>query len=175
MSTGGGAAAGGTNGDPYGWGIVASFADPRLAISTQVWGTANRTHYLRGVGPASNLTKIAIEVAVQSGNIDVGTFANAGAGRAAVPAARRASTGSILCPAVGYVEIPVAVAWTVGDWFAMACDNTVASFRSIGNILTATLATWNGLSWLENAAFPIPANATPATGMSRPPLMIGVP
>ena len=154
-------------------GLVTSF-DPLLAGTSTVLGTANRTNYYR-VREGGSISKVGLEIVVQNGNIDVGVFSNAGVGRNAAPGAAIARSGSTACPAVGYAEISLGSTVDVeaGDWIAMSVDSATVSLRAIHNAIH-----FNGLlkgrSAVENV-FPLPANATPVTGMYRAFLLVGVP
>lgn len=109
------------------------------------------------------ISKIAFEVTTSSGNISVGVYANSGQGKAAVPAARKATSGALACPAVGYQEISLggSVAVAAGEWLAISSDNVTAAFRSV---LTAELTSQLGAGRCykqAGGAHPLPA--TPGT------------
>jgi hypothetical protein len=167
---GGGASA--AQADPLGFGFPFTF-DPRLAGASSPISGANRCVWWRVTG-AGTITKIGLAVAAQSGNICVAVHSNSGVGRAAVPGTRRATSGSVACPAVGYAEIALgaSVAVVQGDWFGLAVDNNTATFSAIaapGN------AVHQGLLAYQDTAFPIPSTPTPLTGViARFMALVGV-
>jgi hypothetical protein len=139
------------------FGIVRSFQITNM--TTGALGFPNRTNYVRVVG-SGTITKLGIHIGVASGNITAGVYANTGTGRSAKPGAAKAVVGSIPCPAAGYAEIvlPAPVQVEHGDWFAVGCDNTTATFFRIGGAADGPMLA--GLSWKENV-FPAPAIANP--------------
>lgn len=156
---GGGVAAG--KADPLNLGFPSNM-DPKTISLAATNGSANRTHYYRVTGGGS-ITKLGLYVSVSSGNICVSVYANTGSGRAAMPAARVASSGSVACPAVGYAEIALGatVNVTSGDfWFAVSADNATAQF---GAAATSAFAIQGVMAW-QDTAFPSPATATPTNG-----------
>ncbi len=166
------------NGTPLS-GAYAPLGDFPRTFSTVVHGTgagsvANRGEWVRAVGSGA-ITKLGIHVGVQSGNICVAVYANSGVGRDAKPAARKATSGSVACPATGYAEVALlaSVAVEHGDWFFLAPDNTTATFTICSGTLTTAAA--NGLAWWAAASFPAPDPAPAlSSGFSRTPLMVGV-
>lgn len=153
-------------------GIIAN--GPIIAAGSAQVLTANQARGAR-VTAGGTITKIGIQVTVQSGNICVGVYTNTGSGRDARPAVLRISSGSVACPAVGYAEVSLggSVALLAGEWFAFAADNATAAFVLTGGSATVS-ELMNGVSYIQAAAFPLPNPAVPATGSARVPLMIGV-
>lgn len=145
--------------------------------SAQVWATANAARYIRVIG-SGTITKIAMDVSVQSGNICVAVYRRTGSGLSAKPGARVATSGSVACPAVGYAEVSLggSIALYDGDYLAMSVDNTTASFRGLSGPSGVSGGMASGYSWDQGTAFPLPATATTgASGSaSRIPLLIGV-
>lgn len=151
--------------------------DPRLVAGTLAnVSVINRAHYLRVMfGGPCVATKIGITVGVSSGNICLSVHSNSGSGRAAVPGARTATTGSIACPAPGYAEpaLLASVAVRPGDWLAISADNTTATFACVANNASNLLA---GLASHQDSAFPIPATPSSLLGpANRGILLIAVP
>jgi len=147
--------------DPQNLGFPATM-DLRQISSAATVGTANRTHYHRVTG-GGTITKIGIYIGAWSGNICVSVYASTGTGRASMPGARVATTGSIPCPASNYAEVPLGTSLNIasGDfWFAISADNTTATFGSAGS------GTQNiqGVAAWQDSAFPSPATATPVNG-----------
>jgi hypothetical protein len=145
---------------------------------------ANQASWIRWRGTGT-ITKIGIQVVVSSGNICAavysptgGTGHSSGQGRDAKPGARKATTGSIACPAAGYRELDLggSVVIEPGDWFGFAADNTTATFIMIddgGGGLVSNL--FKGLRYYRGV-FTLPDPATPdAAAMLRAPFAIGVP
>lgn len=135
---------------------------------------ANRGEYVRIEG-SGTITKIGIHVSTQAGNICVAVFANSGAGRAAVPGARKGTSGSVACPAVGYQEVALTGSVDVedGDWFYFGSDNAGTVVYCGSATLTTDLT--KGLSGHRDAEFPAPATAGALTwGAARQAIMVGV-
>lgn len=147
--------------DPNNWGFPVT-VDPRQIAFTSSIGSASRAYYHRVTG-GGLITKIGLYVATTSGNVCVSVYANTGTGRASMPGARVATSGSVACPAVGYAEISLGASVDVasGDhWFAISMDNTTATIASAGTSGQAI----QGVSAWQDAAFPCPATATPVNG-----------
>lgn len=147
--------------DPYNLGFPAT-ADPRnIAFASSV-GSANRTYYHRVVG-GGTITKIGLYVAASSGNVCVSVYSNTGTGRASMPGTRVATSGSVVCPAVGYAEIALGASVDVssGDfWFAISADNGTATAGTCGTTGQAI----QGVSAWQDSAFPCPATAAASNG-----------
>lgn len=159
--------------DPLGFGIPWS-VDPRLASSQSTVGAANRGWWYRVTGAKSGCTKIGISVVTQSGNVCAGIYANSGAGRAAAPAARLATTGSVACPGTGYRELDLTdgpVNIKQGDWLFFAADNITASFDAAP---AGSTGISTGLRGYADAAFPAPAAAPAIAFGNRGFALIGV-
>lgn len=120
--------------------------------------TANRAHYMR-MAEAGTITKVAIIVQIQSGNISVGVYRNSGSGASAVPAARVATSGAVACPATGYQEVSLSgsIAVNKGDWLALSVDNTTAAFIGI-----APAQILKPFHYSQDTAHPLPSSATPS-------------
>lgn len=136
--------------------------DPRLNATAAAANTASRTSYMRVQGMPLRIAKLATIVGgTQTGNICMAVFANTGSGTAARPGARKATTGSVACPALGEAVVPLLAAVDVvpGDWFALACDNATVTFPRFPAVAMGTA----GMAFMaqENSAFPCPAVATP--------------
>ena len=160
--------------DPLGWGFPVS-VDPVLATAVQAWPAANRALYFRTIG-GGTITGIGLYVGTSSGNIAVGVFSPSGDGRSAVPAARKATSGSVACPATGYSSVSLGGSVTVepGDFLALVCDNTTASFLAFWNNAVAS-DIYAGRSYQQNTAMPLPATAGSLTAVnSRVYLLVGV-
>lgn len=107
--------------------------DPGIARSSDNMpvAAANTAHYAR-VTQAGPVSKIGVKIGTQGGNISLAVYRNTGRGRNAVPGARIATSGSVVCPVAGYQEIALGAAtWVhVGDWLALSADGTVCTFGS---------------------------------------------
>lgn len=148
--------------------------DPR-GLSSASALTANQGIYLRVQGGGS-ISKIGLVVGTSSGNVCVAVYANSGVGAAARPAARKATSGSVACPAANYQEISLGGSVTVldGDWFFIAADNATATFYR-GTTAGTSFAIANGMSHFQNTAFPAPDPAVPsATGVIFSVVLVGV-
>lgn len=148
--------------------------DPRMLNATTTLN-ANQAVYLRVKGKGW-ISKIALHVNVSSGNIDVGVYASdlGAPGSTARPTTRKASSGSVVCPAAGaaVVALSTPVYCEEGDWLALVVDNATASFyRGGAGGFSTTLA--NGFSHHQSAAFPLPATATPSTGADYSVILVG--
>lgn len=110
-------------------------ADPILASNYTTVASSNRTWFLRATGSGS-VSRLRINVGVQSGNICASVYTSSGVGTAALPLTRVATTGSIACPAAGNADLTLdtTVAVTSGDfWFSLCADNTTATFAQVGS------------------------------------------
>ena len=145
---------------------------------------ANQASFVRLYGTGA-ISKIGIEVIVSSGNIQAavyssasGTGFNSQLGRDAVPGARKATTGSLACPAAGYAELSLGGSITIepGDWLGFSADNTTAAFIMIddgGSGLVSNM--FKGLRYYKGV-FTLPDPAGPdGPAMLRAPFAIGVP
>lgn len=135
--------------------------DPRYISGSGAPG-ANRCLYLRATG-SGVISKIAVDIGTSSGNIDVGVYANTGVGRAARPAARKTSSGSVASPGTGYQEIALTASVYVeeGDWLAVSSDNATVTYALTGgNGSSGSMA--QGLSHFQTGTFPLPATAAPS-------------
>ena len=103
-----------------------------LATGTVTIGTANSTRFYRVLN-GGTITKVRINVGVQSGNIGVAAYRNTGTGLAAVPGIQLATSGSIACPAPGINDVALGSSVTLlsGDWLAIGADNTTATFSGM--------------------------------------------
>ena len=156
--------------DPLGFGQIWT-VDPRIYSSTTVLGSGVSA-FSRITGSGA-ITKVGIIVGVQSGNIDIGVYSNSGVGRNANPNIKRASTGSIACPAAGYQVVALSVVVQPGDWFAIVADNGTAAF---GRTSSTVVGLAKGLLGYENAAFPLPGTASPlGINGAFTPILVGVP
>lgn len=159
--------------DPYGWGIVL-VGDPRIGGGNAVFTGANRGMYARVVSGGS-ISKVALEVAVSSGNISVAAYQNSGTGRSSVPGTRLATSGAVACPGTGYQEVSLGATITVaaGDWLFLSCDNTTASFNRWSNASGSALN--NGMTFRQDSAHPAPSTVGTLAATSYVPILIGVP
>lgn len=147
-----------TTGD--GWSIV------RPPWATQATGlitiaNASSCWYYRVVG-AATISKVKLYVGTSSGNVCVAAYSNTGSGLAAAPGAQLATSGSLACPtgsAVAEVSLGASVALNAGDWLAIACDNTTATFGGLNGLGGSGLTA--GMVGQQTSAFPCPA--TPGT------------
>lgn len=149
--------------------LVGTF-DPRMAAAGLTVAVNNRAYYNRVVVRAPRyVTSLTTSVVTASGNICVAIYTNV----SNAPAARIATSGSVACPAAGMRVVALTAGlWLLpGDyWFAIAADNTTASFNSLNPTIILS-----ALSQFEDGAFPLPATATGIGGLSgrQYPLWIG--
>jgi hypothetical protein len=134
---------------------------------------ANQALYFRALS-SGRITKIAVQVGVQSGNICVGVHANTGQGRSAAPGARRATSGSVACPAPGYAEVALGAAVDVraGDWLAVSADNVTVTLAASATTSVSTMA--SGMAHYQGSAFPLPATAAPDGAVLNSIYLVGV-
>lgn len=120
----------------------------------------NTGHFAR-VRDAGRISKIGVGIATQGGNISVAVYRNSGTGRNSAPGTRLATSGSIVCPAAGWVEIALDKALWVhrGDWLAISADNTTATFRTLLAI-GADSDMGKGRQCRQATAHPLPATAS---------------
>ena len=118
---------------------------------------ANEGWYWRVRDRSPLISKIGLEVVVQSGNISVAAYRNSGTGRSSVPGVQLATSGAIACPSgVTQIALGSSISLAAGDWLALSCDNGTATFRSI---LSGTLITDMGAGriYVQTSAHPLPA------------------
>ena len=137
-------------------------------------------HFAYRVIEGGRISMIRVGVGTSAGNVCVSVYDNTGAGVDAKPNNRKATSGSVPCPAAGTVaDIPLdaAVDVAVGDWLAFITDSSAATFNNgpAGpNIagLTAGLAGVNAAV----GGFPAPPvfGAWAAT-MNRQVWLLGIP
>jgi hypothetical protein len=170
----GGAAAFAPLSNPLSFGMVFTI-DPRYGFQTAAWPGANRGIYSRVIGGGS-ISKVGIEVGVQSGNISVAVYRSTGVGVNATPAGAPAqSSGAVACPATGFQEVSLGAAVVVnpGDWLFMSCDNTTATFGRHANTIAA-LGLTKGFVCRQDTAHPAPTVGTLAA-TSYCPVLVGIP
>jgi hypothetical protein len=149
--------------------------DPRIAVGQAVWSGANRCIFTRVTEGGVTISKIAIDVLTASGNISVAVYQNSGAGRAAVPGTRLATSGAVACPATGYREVALGSSVRVekGDWLAMSCDNVTASFTRLIHPTGSDITL--GLIRRQDTAHPAPSPVGTLAASTYMPILIGVP
>jgi hypothetical protein len=146
---------------------------PQTATGGVTIGTANTTRFYRVI-EGGTISKIRINVVVQSGNIAVAVYSNSGSGLAATPGTRLATSGSVACPAAGINDVSLGSTVTVaiGDWLAIGADNTTATFYGSngggdGNLSAGQIGT--------HAAFPPATSPSLTYQNNRLISLIGVP
>ncbi len=118
---------------------------------------ANRQYYWRSLG-SGYCTKLGLMIGAQVGNISLNVYRPTGRGRAARPDDRRATTGSVACPAPGYAEVALTSGLFIeaGDFIGLSASDTAATFLR-GNTPLAAAVT-QGRSMYTNASHPGPAD-----------------
>ena len=138
-------------------GIARNYSsDAPLTASTTI-GSANDCRYHRSL-EAQVISKIAIHVVVQSGNLSVAVFAADATG---IPSTRTATSGAVAVPAPGYAELSLGASVSVraGDFLAISCDNNTATFIGLGlNGLTSDL--FQEVLYVQATAHPAPASTS---------------
>jgi hypothetical protein len=161
------------NNDPLGFGLVYNQLGLTGAVAAQTWAGVNEARYSRALGRGT-ISKLRIHVAVQSGNISLAVYAPAGAGLSAFPGARKATTGAVACPGTGVQDVAIGpVLVEPGDFLAMSCDNTTASFLAVGG--SGASALFGGQLYSETSAHPLPATPNPTANNQKQPMIVGVP
>lgn len=160
--------------DPFGLGYVAGVTVLAQA-AVQTWQTANDTRYVRVIS-AGTISKIGFQVETASGNISVAVYRRTtDSGRLAKPGERLATSGVVACPAAGYNEVSLDTSVTVqmGDYLALSCDNTTASFFcTAGGFSRDIFRPW---TYVQASAHPAPATAASLVGQgSKMPTLVGV-
>lgn len=159
--------------DPFGFGYVATFtAFTFNSASPQTWAAANDARLVQCV-TAGTISKIGFWVEVASGNVSVGVYRKNGTGRSAVPGSRAAVTASTAIPGTGYREIalPAPIRVEKGDYLALSCDNTTASFTGMNGASRANLGPFG---FGMNTAHPLPSLYSGFATTGRLPLLYGV-
>lgn len=160
--------------DPMGHGFAFG-VDPAGAGSLQTIGAVNRCIFMR-VRNGGTITKVGFFVGVASGNVAVAAYSNSGTGRSSVPGTRLAGSASTACPAAGYGEVALgsSVAVNPGDWLALACDNTTATFAAMsGQSVTNFVA--GIIAYQDAGAFPCPTTPAILGYGTRSLALVGVP
>jgi hypothetical protein len=158
--------------DVFGHGIVTTLAG-LWPVNALTWGGANEARYARAIGRGT-ISRLRIHVTVQSGNISLAVYSPAGTGLGAIPGVRKATTGAIACPGTGAQDIAIGpVLVEPGDFLAMSCDNTTASFLSAGAFGASAL--FAGQLYVEAGAHPLPATPNPVAHNQKHPMLVGVP
>lgn len=159
--------------DPLGYGLVVT-ADPRMALAGAVWN-ANEARFSRITSGAATISKIGLVVTTASGNISVAVCTTTGAGPAAMPDDRIATSGAVACPAAGYAEVALSagVAVTRGDWLGLSVDNATANFPRTNNVVAAS-DFGKGFGANKLTAHPIPDPVATPAAYAAPPLLRGV-
>lgn len=142
-------------------------------VSAATASLANAAFVSRWFG-GGTFTKIAMLVTTSSGNIDVGVYGNSGTGHKAAPGTRLGSSGSVVMPAAGWVEVSLTTSttWEAGDWAAVAIDNGTAVYRATAADASGT---WDaGMRAYRNASFPLPTTLPSPGGPDRLIRMWGV-
>lgn len=101
--------------------------------------------------------KMAVQVVTQSGSMDVGIYSEKGT--------RLVSMGSTAVAAAGLQTFDITDTWlNPGTYFmAINCDNTTASFQSMGGLIAAQIGRVNGIQQQAVGAVALPSTATFAT------------
>ena len=126
-----------------------------------------RSVYHRLVDGAASATLVWLWVNTASGNVSFALYGTKNSGRSSQPDTRKSTTGAILCPAAGYVEVAVTPAAAIvnGDWVGISADNTTATFL-VGITTPQNVGLAKGASHFE-ITHPAPATAnapSPAPG-----------
>lgn len=148
-------------------------ADPQTVSSVQAVLAASSAYYAKAQGGYRYISSIVIDVAIQSGNIDVGVYSNsANSGTGAQPVTRLANAGSTACPAAGVATVNLTSSVFVSpntNWLAFAIDNATAT---IGRVLGYGL----GGMTLRQASIgvPLPSTASSLVTTGTNVFMVGV-
>ena len=73
---------------------------------------------------------------------------------------RIASSGSTASPGTGWREISLGGSYSVNpltDYLAIVADNTTSSFGHTGSPYSPTSTPMDGLSYIQDTSFPLPA------------------
>ena len=139
--------------DSVSWGLhlgAATVDDPTRIVSSAVaFHASSYTYYYRVRSNSTNINRINLQVGTSSGNIAIAVYRgnastsnpyrypNGYTNEEYVPSYRMFTTGSIPCPAAGYQTLNVSTYFSPGyigiregDWIAIACDNTTATFAA---------------------------------------------
>lgn len=118
---------------------------------------ANTAIYSR-VRDGGPISKVGLRVLTNGNNVSVAVYRNQGSGRDAKPAVRLATSGAVVCPAVGYAEIALDKSVWVhqGDWLALSCDGTTGTFATL-LAAGADSDLGKGRQFRQATAHPLPA------------------
>lgn len=123
---------------------------------------ANEAAFTRYRSPGLLINRIGMNISTSSGNVDLGVYADGGAGTA--PGARLVSTGSQASPGTGgqVWTIPATIIPEGLIWLAFAVDNGTFQVRygasSVGSFDPDTATTV--LTKRQSTAFPLPSTAS---------------
>ena len=166
----------------------ATVDDPtRITTAAVAFHAANYTYYYRVRGGSRRINRINFQVGTSSGNIAIAVYRGntettattgypSGYSNANyVPTQRVFTTGSIACPVAGYVTLNIGdylaslfVTIGEGDWIAIACSNTSATFAAFQATEVAGINEnfYAGRSGYE-LVFPPPQVPTMTAGLKR--------
>jgi len=133
-------------------GYTATYISPNPIGNNSLGDGASSATYLKLRSGGYAISNLAINVAASSGNISLAVYTDSGAGASAKPTGGQlAATGAIACPAVGYSVISLGSAITpqLGDWAALSCDNTAATFSCLATGSNTTFSA--GIAWVQGA------------------------
>lgn len=158
--------------DPLALGMVTTIS-PGVLPTAQTYAGANDCRYAR-VLVGGVISKIGMNVVTSSGNISVAAYRGTGAGRSRVPGTQLLTSGAVACPATGYQEVSLGASVYVapGDFLALSCDNTTASFSGFGGF---TSGLFGGVSYGQATAHPAPSTPSTFATTSRVPALTGAP
>jgi len=127
---------------------------------------ANRAFYFRSLGVGS-VSNVLIPIATQSGNICVGIYnSNGGFSK---PQRLVATSGTVACPAASLTPVAIPLNTTVNVdqsfYFAIACDNTTASFQCTGSGFNASGP--EGFAYQDLVASQMPLQPTPSNNLQN--------
>jgi hypothetical protein len=116
--------------DPNQVGYAATYITP-TSVSSAALGAVMTAGYNKIKAGGYSISHWSFVVAVSSGNISVGAYTNGGSGASRQPTGGQlATSGAVACPAAGLVTVSLGSTITpaLGDWAAISCDNTTATF-----------------------------------------------
>jgi hypothetical protein len=160
--------AGGT--DPVSLAGIASTFAPSMAVSGAKSPGQEAALFAQFLSwGVTTTTGLRMVVATSSGNISIGTYGSKGSGTAQVPAALKATSGAVPCPAVGLATLSLGSAPVTIDQFdfaGLSVDNNDALFAgssALNVLMTAGLAAYAVHS------HPLPATAAASNGSTQIP------
>ena len=152
--------------DPLSLGFNATYT-AMMGMPVLAMTAANQARYQRLYAAGYATSALTVNVGTSSGNISVAAYTSSGSGTSRQPTGGQAATsGAVACPAAGIASVTLgsSVTPSLGDWLALSCDNTTATFNALTNGQANNLI--QGMAYNQAAAHPLPSAPSSLTADS---------